>query len=1124
MKKQKKILIQIIVFIIILLSGCKAFATEHKETMVISEDFKNYLQLSTEEKEKVIAPRMYDVPKITSTVKNPLKIANILGATVNTKYSLKDIIPDNIIVRDQRNTGSCWAFSSIGMLESTLALKDYKNGKNPVEYDFSERHMEYATSYKFKDGVNKKGFNRKVGDGGGESIFIPYLTNGTGAILEKDMPFENNEDLINLSEIENKNVKTEVNDTIDFPSYEKGENTTKIKQQIKEHIKNYGGICAQIYGASLKNDDCYNNDTGAIYCDDSEKYSIDHDVLIVGWDDNYSKDNFNKSKKPKNDGVWIIKNSWGTESDGIPLEDMKKKMFKAQKEKCIENGWTEAKSIPDNVVIEYFEKQGYTIRKSGLYKYKAYLRIGKEGLMYVSYEDANIYTGLVGITKAQTGLTYENIYQYDQYGAVGAVSLSGTNKVYLATVFNKKTEGTEYLTQVSISAPETYTCKVYVNPNGKGKRKKDFEQVQLKSGETETFDAGYHTIEFLNPVKITGDNFVVMLEIQGKQKNEVDINSEFNYGAFFGRDEELSEYEHKWDNVTVESGKCFFAREENSSFGKWSDASKIEEETDGNVPNFDTTIKAFTRSTLKPKVLESIKITTPPEKTTYVDGNMFNEKGMVVKAVYSDGTEQEITDYTIKNKSLKEGQTSVTIEYDWKQTTQEITVKPNVLERIKVYTPPTKTSYEAGEDFDKTGMIVLAVESNGMSLRIDNYTIKDGINLKEGQTSVTIEYKGKTTTQEINVKPKATTQKTVKSIKVKTMPLKTEYIQNKEELDLAGGVIEVTYDDDSKADIAMTSSNITISGFNNKVVGKNTITIIYKEKTTQFNIEIKEEKNEDDNKKDEDNNDNNDSKEDEENKDNDDSQKDEDNKDNNDSKKDEDNKDNNDSKKDEDDKNNNENKDNNNNDTKNPTNSNFDNMQGNVTRMRAYYFSDASKKEYTVISVNVNNVIFANENDETEYYYYLSSNPQENNIRKWVKINDFEKKGNQLSFEINTLDNSNYEEISNSDTLYLYIKEVATLDNKQEEKITPSLKLEVENINIEEYVDGNKIADIDSETVINPVPANETEKNLSGIEDSTIASKILPKTGKNILIIGCILILIVMGRIAYIKYKEIQIK
>lgn len=35
--------------------------------------------------------------------------------------------------------------------------------------------------------------------------------------------------------------------------------------------------------------------------------------MIVGWDDNYSKDNFSGSTKPQNNGAWLVRNSWGSD-------------------------------------------------------------------------------------------------------------------------------------------------------------------------------------------------------------------------------------------------------------------------------------------------------------------------------------------------------------------------------------------------------------------------------------------------------------------------------------------------------------------------------------------------------------------------------------------------------------------------------------------------------------------------------------------------------------------------------------------------------------------------------------------------------------------------------------------
>ena len=70
----------------------------------------------------------------------------------------------------------------------------------------------------------------------------------------------------------------------------------------------------------------------------------------------------------------------------------------------------------------------------------------------------------------------------------------------------------------------------------------------------------------------------------------------------------------------------------------------------------------------------SIRIETPPTKTTYVAGESFDATGMVVIAVYESGKETEITDYTVSKDVLAVGDTSVVIDYQGKKTPQSITV------------------------------------------------------------------------------------------------------------------------------------------------------------------------------------------------------------------------------------------------------------------------------------------------------------------------------------------------------------------------------------------------------------------------------------------------------------------
>lgn len=64
------------------------------------------------------------------------------------------------------------------------------------------------------------------------------------------------------------------------------------------------------------------------------------------------------------------------------------------------------------------------------------------------------------------------------------------------------------------------------------------------------------------------------------------------------------------------------------------------------------------------------------------------------------------------------------------------------VESIEITTPPTKTEYMAGEDFDPTGMVVTAHYTNGATavLTRDQYVIFHGDKLTKGQTYVTIQY------------------------------------------------------------------------------------------------------------------------------------------------------------------------------------------------------------------------------------------------------------------------------------------------------------------------------------------------------------------------------------------------
>ena len=73
------------------------------------------------------------------------------------------------------------------------------------------------------------------------------------------------------------------------------------------------------------------------------------------------------------------------------------------------------------------------------------------------------------------------------------------------------------------------------------------------------------------------------------------------------------------------------------------------------------------------------------------------------------------------------------------------------IQSLSITTPPSKTEYNEGESFDKTGMVVKANLNNNKSYEIKDYTISPSGALTTSNTEVTISYGGKSIKQSISV-------------------------------------------------------------------------------------------------------------------------------------------------------------------------------------------------------------------------------------------------------------------------------------------------------------------------------------------------------------------------------------
>ena len=327
-------------------------------------------------------------------------VGSARAASYPAKYDPRGSLA--IPVRNQKPSNMCWAYT----LASNLEISFLRAGAGL--FDLSEEHLAYFFANRQNDPLGNTPNDRNnvlhsYRDGGNQTLAAIFLSSWSGMALEAQVPYETNEDhTLDSDSVPSSGMAYTTSAYLESAAF-----SSYSVQKIKNLISEYGSV-SMSFGMY---DSYYNPRTYAYSYPGSA--GVNHAITLVGWDDNFAKENFNSNCNVTSNGAWIVRNSWG-------------------------NAW------------------------------------GDDGYFYLSYENKCNYN--IVAAEAVTSPKYKNNYFYDGSCALskmklypsGSGGISSIANVFQAKAGNGKGEALGEVVLSTYTDSGSYSIQVYTNLKDSG--------------------------------------------------------------------------------------------------------------------------------------------------------------------------------------------------------------------------------------------------------------------------------------------------------------------------------------------------------------------------------------------------------------------------------------------------------------------------------------------------------------------------------------------------------------------------------------------------------------------------------------------------------------------------------